>query len=188
MQPAPVDGRYSIRAAGRRHVRDIPALEQAAVTLFSTEDVPPSLRFLVTAPEALYDAQGDGRLWVAEHETGRVVGFALAELVDGQAYLTEIDVHPEHGRRGIGTRLVETVLAWAEARGFACLQLVTFRHLPWNAPFYRKLGFVPVPQDRMGPELSAIFDEEARAGIDPGKRIAMWIELPDRARRQNRRA
>src|SRR5690606_25114730 len=86
----------------------------------------------------------------------------------------------EHGRRGLGTRLVQAVIAWAQARGFGHLVLMTFRHLPWNAPFYRKLGFLPVPHEAMGPGLAGLFDEEAQAGIDPGKRIAMWLALPPR--------
>ncbi|HEX7060612.1 MAG TPA: GNAT family N-acetyltransferase [Woeseiaceae bacterium] len=178
MTQAGANARYEIQRARRRHVRDIPALEQAAVKLFPIEDVPLPLRFRVTAPEALLEAQEDGRLWVAVHASGRTVGFALAEVLDGEGYLTEVDVHPEHGRRGVGTRLVETVIAWAQARGFRHLVLVTFRHLPWNAPFYRKLGFRPVPHEAMGPELAGIFDEEAQAGIDPGKRIAMRLPLP----------
>jgi GNAT superfamily N-acetyltransferase len=176
-----IDG-YAIRLAARRHLRDVPVIEQAAVRLFSTADVPLELRYRVTAPEALLEAQQDGRLWVVEDPTGNTAGFALAEAVDGEAYLTEVDVHPDHARRGLGTWLVQTVIAWAAAQGFAHLLLVTFRHVPWNAPFYRKLGFVPVPQDAMGPELRSIFDEEAQAGIDPGKRIAMWLPLDAAAR------
>lgn len=162
-------------------MREIPKLEQAAAALFSTEDVPAQLRYRVTAWEALREAQQDGRLWVAVQESGRAVGFALAEVADGEAYLTEVDVDPEHARRGLGTRLVAAVTEWAEDEGFAWLLLVTFRHLPWNAPFYRKLGFVPVPEDAIGPELRDIFFEEAQAGIDVTKRIAMRLALPRRA-------
>lgn len=174
---------YDILPAKSRHVREIPRLEQAAAALFPSEDLPEKLRYLVTAAEALHEAQQDGRLWVAEHVSGRAVGFALSEIVDGEAYLTEIDVHPEHARRGIGTRLVETVADWAFEEGFAHLVLVTFRHLPWNAPFYRKLGFVAMAEDELGAELREIFTEEAAAGIDVRKRIAMRLELPRRARK-----
>ncbi|HLT92651.1 MAG TPA: GNAT family N-acetyltransferase [Woeseiaceae bacterium] len=179
--PQPGAG-YVVKRADRRHLRDVPAIEQAAVTLFSVEDVPLALRFRVTAPEPLAEAQRDGRLWVAENAAGKTVGFALAEIVDGEAYLTEVDVHPAHARQGIGTRLVQTVAGWAAGQGFAFLLLVTFRHLPWNAPFYRKLGFEAVPPGDMGPELRGIFDEEAQAGIDPGKRVAMRLALPGRGR------
>lgn len=179
-----MDGHYVIVPACLRHVAEIPRLEQAAAALFSTEDVPAKFRYLVTASEALHEAQRDGRLWIAEHPGGRTVGFALAEIVDGEAYLTEVDVHPEHARRGVGTRLVEAVADWASEEGFAYLLLVTFRHLPWNAPFYRKLGFDAIADDEIGPELSEIFSEEAAAGIDVRKRIAMRLELCRRAERR----
>lgn len=170
-------GGYEIRRAERRHLREIPALEQAALSLFPTEDIPDRLRWRVTAREALREAQQDGRLWIAEDASGHTVGFALADTVDGEAYLTEVDVHPDHARRGLGTRLVRTVIEWAGREGFAQLLLVTFRHLPWNAPFYLKLGFAPVAEERLGPELAGILADEARAGIDVRKRVAMQLEL-----------
>ncbi|HZD52115.1 MAG TPA: GNAT family N-acetyltransferase [Woeseiaceae bacterium] len=171
-------GHYAIGRAERRHVSQITGLEQAAAALFPVEDLPAPLRYRVTARDVLDEAQEVGRLWVAQDDSDRAVGFALADVVDGEAYLTEVDVHPEHARRGLGTRLVASVARWAEEEGFRSLLLVTFRHLPWNAPFYRKLGFVPVPEGEMGSELREIFAEEACAGIDTCKRIAMRLMLP----------
>lgn len=101
------------------------------------------------------------------------VGFALAEVLDGEAYLDEVDVHPRHARRGLGTRLVNTVIGWAESREFSSLSLITFRHLPWNARFYERFGFVPLARYEMGPAMSRILEEEAEAGIDVTNRIGM---------------
>jgi len=44
---------------------------------------------------------------------GVPVGFALVEILDGAAHLEEIDVHPAHGRRGLGSALVRAVCEWA---------------------------------------------------------------------------
>ncbi|MBW4457630.1 MAG: GNAT family N-acetyltransferase [Nostoc indistinguendum CM1-VF10] len=55
----------------------------------------------------------------------------------------QIDVAPEHGQRGIGSALVGTVCTWAKQQGYRIVSLSTFRDIPWNAPFYSKLGFQP---------------------------------------------
>src|SRR5581483_4675821 len=105
-----------------------------------------------------------------------VVGFALAMVVDGQAHLREIDVLPSHGRSGIGTQLVAAVVAWAAASGLGAVTLTTFTHIPWNAPWYRRLGFSPT--DEVGPELRQIMAEEREAGLDMRLRTAMRLTLP----------
>jgi hypothetical protein len=41
---------------------------------------------------------------------------------------------PEHGRRGLGAALVDTVCAWGRENGFRTIT-VTFITCSWNAPF-----------------------------------------------------
>ena len=164
---------YTIVPAALRHLRDIPKLEQAAATMFPAADLPLALRYLVTDHETLSDAQREGRLWVAVDDAGRPVGFALAEVVDGEAYLDEVDVHPEHMRRGIGTRLINTVIGWAESHAFSTLSLITFRHLAWNARFYERFGFVALSPRELSPSMADILEQEQEAGIDIANRVGM---------------
>jgi len=68
-----------------------------------------------TSLEALQTAQREGHLWVALTDDVPV-GFAHAELIARDAvHLEEIDVHPDHGRRGLGAKLVLRVCEWAAA-------------------------------------------------------------------------
>ena len=63
----------------------------------------------------LRDAWRHGRLWVAlaDHVP---VGFAHVVVREtGAAHLEELDVHPEHDRRGVGRQLVSTVCAWLKS-------------------------------------------------------------------------
>jgi len=100
------------------------------------------------------------------------VGFVCVELVDGQAHIDQLSVLPEHGRRGIGRALVETAVGWAAASGYDELTLTTYRDVPFNAPFYRTLGFREVAD--LGPELAAIRAHERELGDDGfGPRVAM---------------
>ncbi len=176
-----IPGRYRITLAAPAHLPEVPRIELAAASLFTAEDLPPSLRYRVTDREYLREAQAGGRLWVAL-DWQRPVGFALADVADGAAYLSEIDVHPEHARQGLGTQLVRAVVGWAAAGGFDAVLLVTFRHLPWNAPFYAKLGFVALPEHEVGPEIREFIAEENAVGIDTTKRVVMRLVVPRAAR------
>ena len=173
--------RYRVVPASRVHVEAIAPIEQAAATRFPHEDLPVELRYMVTDYATLREAQGAGRLWVAVDERDRPVGFALAEELADELYLCEMDVLPDHGQRGIGTQLVEAVIAWARLHEFPALSLITFRHLPWNAPFYAKLGFQPLSSADLGTELAGFLAEEAEVGIDPSKRIGMRLQLVEAA-------
>src|SRR6185503_20500507 len=96
------------------------------------------------------------------------VGFALVEMLsDGLPHLDEVDVHPCHGRRGVGTELVRTVCEWVARRGLSGLTLTTFRAVPWNMPFYARLGFEEVTPAAWRPEVEAVVRDEAARGLDP---------------------
>lgn len=75
------------------------------------------------------------------------MGYAIAQDVDGEAYLCQIDVHPGYGRRGVGRKLVERVCMWAKDRDYHRILLSTFLDIEWNAPFYAKLGFKILAED-----------------------------------------
>ena len=164
---------YTIELAAEYHLRAIPAIEQAAAAMFAEADLPPELRFLVTDTETLIEAQRTQRLWIALDEKKNAVGFALARSVDVYAHLEEMDVHPEHGRQGIGSQLLDAVISWARAAGFPGITLITFRHLQWNAPFYARHGFVQLDYEDASGGLRELMHEEVEAGLEPRNRVAM---------------
>jgi GNAT superfamily N-acetyltransferase len=88
-------------------------------------------------------------------------------------HLEELDVHPHHGRRGIGAALVRAACDWAARSGHATLTLTTFRDLPFNMPFYAKLGFQEVPADAIVEEIAAVVRDEARRGLRVEDRVVM---------------
>jgi GNAT superfamily N-acetyltransferase len=100
------------------------------------------------------------------------VGFVCLELVDGNAHVDQLSVLPEYGRRGIGRALLETAIGWAASCGYDGLTLTTYRDVPFNAPFYRTLGFEELTE--LGPGLAAIRTHERELGDDDfGPRVAM---------------
>jgi ribosomal protein S18 acetylase RimI-like enzyme len=106
------------------------------------------------------------RLLMAVDAADRPVGFSVLEIVDGDVYIDEVDVHPAHGRRGLGTALVRASCDWARAHGYQAITLTTWRDVPWNGPFYRRLGFEEVAESALSPGLAAIRAEERRRGLE----------------------
>ena len=101
-----------------------------------------------------------------------VAGFAHVLEIEGIAHLEQLAVRPAWHRRGIGTSLVRASLAEAAARGYGVLSLCTFADVPWNAPYYRRLGFEELTD--LGPVHRRMVDLERRMGLDrPGRRVVM---------------
>ena len=74
---------------------------------------------------------------------------------------------------GIGRGLIEYVALWAAEQGFPVLTLSTFRSVPWNAPYYARLGFSELPATEMTPGLIEILAAETAFGLDPAERVFM---------------
>lgn len=155
--------------------RDLPLLadiELAAARLLA--GWAPDAVLLETTPlEDLRLAQAAGCLWVALDDD-TPVGFAHVKLLEPRvAHLDEIDVHPAHGRRGVGTRLVAAVCDWADAMGFHAVTLSTFRDVPWNRPFYERCGFSVIPPEERSAALCHLVDSETKRNLDPTLRVVM---------------
>jgi GNAT superfamily N-acetyltransferase len=104
------------------------------------------------------------------------VGFASVKIVDGVAHLWQLSVHPSGSRQGRGSTWVTAVCDWALSQGFEAVTLTTFRDVPWNGPFYERMGFRSL--DELTAGLSAIRDNEKAFGDDDfGPRIAMRKDL-----------
>ena len=121
-------------------------------------------------------AIGDDGVWVAEHEN-QIVGAVVCWWHDDDCHLRELNVHSEHAGRGLGRRLVETVVASARAKSCARVVLTTFVEIPFNGPWYERLGFVAVDPDELDGWIADERAEEAREGLDRKPRQAMVLAL-----------
>jgi GNAT superfamily N-acetyltransferase len=164
--------KYAIGPARLEHIGLLPAIELAAAQLLSGY-APATVLDEVTDTQTLTDAVRHGRLWVALADDVPV-GFALVEMLASDLpHLDEVDVAPAHGRRGLGTALVRATCAWARDKAFPVLTLTTFRAVPWNLPFYARLGFAEIPRDHLRPELTAVVRDEAARGLRPETRAVI---------------
>jgi GNAT superfamily N-acetyltransferase len=163
---------YTITAARLEDLTCLPAIELAAARLL-VGHAPESVLSETTSLEVLQTAQREAHLWVALADDVPV-GFAHVEVIERNAvHLEEIDVHPDHGRRGLGAKLVLRVCEWAASQGHESITLTTFRDVPWNMPFYLRLGFAVVPPEEFSDALRTVVDDETRRGIDPSRRVVM---------------
>ncbi len=168
---------YRVEPGRLEHAALLPAIELAAATLFPADVLPEHLFDDSTPVSEFEDAAREERLLVALDGGGTPVGFAFLDVLDGQAHLEELDVLPEHGRRGLGRALVEATAQWARQRGHTAVTLTTFRNVPWNAPFYRSAGFEEMATSEIGIELAEIIQAEIDGGLEPSNRVAMRRRL-----------
>ncbi len=177
---------YDITRADSEEADRLVSIDREANTLFADTGL--------LSPDALLDPVPQGVLvgaiearevFVARHRaSAQACGFAMTSQRGPSLYLEQVSVHPDHGRKGLGTALVRRVVEDARDRKFDSVTLSTFRDLPWNGPFYKSLGFREIrPGDQTDwmQELTALQAES----LDVSKRCFMrrrtrWLAMTRR--------
>ncbi|MCE3551786.1 GNAT family N-acetyltransferase [Pseudonocardia sp. RS11V-5] len=172
------DVQYRIRPARPAEIGRLREIEDEAGTMFGGLGLIDEARDVSFPWEELRRLVDDEQVWVAVDAADRPVGMVIASVRDHVAYVEEMDVLPEHGRRGLGSRLLARVADWAQERGYVAVTLSTFRDVPWNGPFYRRHGFRDLCPDEWSPGMGAIRDAEARHGLRVDARVFMRCDLP----------
>lgn len=167
-----------IRLARRSDLPLIQDIERAAGEPFRTlgmscvaDDEPPPL-------DLLDEYRRAGRAWVTVRPDDRPLGYLVADPVDGAGHIEQVSVHPSAARRGLGRGLIEHAGSWAAAEGLGALTLTTFTHVPWNAPYYARLGFRVLTESGLTDGLRKIRAEEAEHGLDRWPRVCMRRDVP----------
>ncbi len=114
-----------------------------------------------------------GTAWVAVDAVNEPIAYLIAEVVDGNLHIEQVTVHPEHSRRGVGRDLIDHAGRYARAHDLPALTLCTFAEVPWNAPYYARLGFTTLSAKEWTPGLSEIRRREAAHGLDRWPRVCM---------------
>lgn len=151
----------------------MPQIEADAATVFSGEADTVELNPSSPRSHEQYAALvRKGRSLVAE-EDGRIAGFIACEPFGRELHVWELNVRPEWQRQGIGALLLRAVLVDGRASGFRAVTLTTFRNVPWNAPFYARLGFAEVSDAAANARLATVLAKEVKAGLPADRRMAM---------------
>jgi GNAT superfamily N-acetyltransferase len=166
----------TLRQATRKDYPFLPVVEKKAAAAFVAHGLPAicdmaePLAHYLSLPEA-------SSVFVAIDEKDTIVGFSVGLIVDGNGFLDEVSVVPFCTGKKTGRRLVAAVEAWAKSRECVYLALTTFRDVPFNAPFYQKLGFSVFEPGKDWPELRAIRKKEETRGLNLALRVCMRKKL-----------
>jgi GNAT superfamily N-acetyltransferase len=118
-----------------------------------------------------------GTSWVATEESGAIVGFVFVGTFGGDLHIDELAVRYEWQGMGYGRALLNEVFAWARTHGLTGATLTTFRDVPWNAPFYRRMGFRVLADHEIGERLERELQTEAKHGLPRELRCAMRFDF-----------
>ncbi|MHB9347469.1 GNAT family N-acetyltransferase [Enterobacter vonholyi] len=164
-----------IRPTTRNDVAALPAIERAAGERFRED---PELAWLADGEVISTDQHlgyvERGLSWLAL-ANDHPVGFILAEAHSSSLFIVELSVDLHWQGKGIGRQLIACVADHARKRGLTALTLTTFRNVPWNAPFYARLGFEKMTT--LTPELRRKREEETAHGFAYETRCAMRLPL-----------
>jgi predicted N-acetyltransferase YhbS len=155
------------------------AIERAAGECFRDVGMPEIADDEPLPVEELDRFRRGGTAWVAVDDADRPVAYLVAEPVDGGLHVEQVSVHPAHARRGLGRALLD------EAGREAALTLTTFARVPWNAPYYARLGFRMLDESEWTPGLRAIRAREAAIGLDGWPRVCLRRDRVRPTRRGN---
>ncbi|KAF0845885.1 GNAT family N-acetyltransferase [Nocardia caishijiensis] len=166
-----------IRPARERDIAALQEIERRAGVPFAeigmvavAEDEPPSA-------ELLREFLASERAWVWPDADDRPIGYLLLGIVDGQPHIDQVSVDPAHSGLRIGKSLIDHAVTWAKSQGLRELTLTTFTEVPWNGPYYERLGFTYIPVADESPGLRAIRAEESANGLDEWPRACMRVDL-----------
>ncbi|MBS4089664.1 GNAT family N-acetyltransferase [Pseudomonas rustica] len=169
---------FTVRRALLADAAALPAIERSAAELFRLD---PSLAWLADAevPDAVQQvlAIEQSCVWVAEHDDQHLAGFLRAVEVDQQLHIEELSVSQLFQGQGIGRALVSAAIEHARRRSMRAVTLTTFFDLPWNAPFYQRMGFVALTSDSTDQHLREALQAEVAHGFPGERRCAMRLAI-----------
>lgn len=167
-----------LRKAGQGDAVIFPGLEQSAGLSFKADR---EIAWLAEADnlsvERYREIIAEGWSWIAEGGHAEPVAFVASTLEGDELHIWEFGVRIEYQHRGIGRSLLQRLIAEAAAARIPAITLTTFRDLPWNAPFYRSMGFELVISAQLTPRLAVLLANEIRLGLPAARRCAMRCKL-----------
>ncbi|TCP85043.1 acetyltransferase (GNAT) family protein [Rhizobium sp. PP-CC-3G-465] len=115
--------------------------------------------------------------WVAVDEDDFPTGFLRAERAGDEMHIWEISVSANRQGEGMGLASLQKAIAEARDTRFLAVTLTTFSEVPWNAPFYQRLGFQKLAADDVGKRLNGLLQVEVDHGLPIAQRCAMRLML-----------
>lgn len=152
----------------------LPAIEHSAAQAFQLID---GLGWLASAGTLTVERHRQwialSTCWVAVDANDQPQGFLCAERQGDDLHIHEVSVARSLHGQGWGRKLVEAAMDATRSQALRAVTLTTFRQVPWNAPFYRRLGFELQAEASLDQRLAGMLADEYAHGFEPGSRCAM---------------
>ncbi|OAL50359.1 acyl-CoA N-acyltransferase [Pyrenochaeta sp. DS3sAY3a] len=168
----------TIRLAKTADLSALAQIEHSSDQLFrqygksQISDLPP------TTPEEYQSSVDTGRVWIAipdgprsndesgvgvQNTSPAPVAFISSIILKNQppenndgenifksVFINQVSVDTAYARQGIGKKLIQHVEATAAEDGAQAIDLTTFADVPFNKPYYEKLGFGVLSPEELG--------------------------------------
>lgn len=164
---------FRIRRAELDELAHVQAIEMAASARFRQSTHPHAADLPSLTTEYLVRLLKDDGVWIVTAPGGAYAAFAAFESIGLDLYVVEVDVIPAHAGARLGAALLDHATLIAQHRRLERVVLRTFTDVPWNAPYYRRLGFVE--PDSVSPliDLNAVIVREVANNIDLSRRVTL---------------
>ena len=163
-----------IRLALPEDAQLLPAIEISAAQAFRMIN---ELSWLADSPPMSIERHSQlialSTCWVALDAENRPQGFLSSERYGSDLHIYELSVMQSMQGKGTGRRLIEAAKGYARSSRLSFITLTTFTNVPWNAPFYSRVGFQTKATTDLDQRLAGILSEEYRHGFAPESRCAM---------------
>ncbi len=166
-----------IRLGSTDEIHKVAPLEQAAAEAFreigmaAVADEPP------IAESLLMQAAEERRFWVAV-EYGVLKAYLLGDFLPKSLHIEQVTVHPDASRRGLGALMIESVSADPRSKERGLITLTSFANVPWNAPYYERIGFVEIPREEWPEGIAEKYDAEQGTNSAEWPRVVMQRVIP----------
>lgn len=164
---------YAVERPRTVRASELQGIERAAGSRFRHVGMHDIADAEPTPVPILEDRASAGRLLLALAADRNPVGFLIWSPKDDRAYIEEVAVHIDHAGHRLAARMIDALAQDVRGR-FAFLTLTTFRDIPWNAPYYLRLGFSEMPRSQAGPEHELGWQHQAEDGLDMTRRLFMF--------------
>jgi N-acetylglutamate synthase-like GNAT family acetyltransferase len=157
-----------LRRASPDDTDRLQALEQQAAVRFRSLGLNAVAEADPLPQQWLVEAALAGRLLMLETlERSQAIGLVMWRPLAGWLLIEELDIHPEWAGRRLGRALIARALQQAREQQLAGLVLTTFRLVPWNAPYYMRLGFAEWDPEGAPKEFVEILQTETEKFSEP---------------------
>ncbi len=167
----------SIRATLAGDIEHLPNVERSAAQIYKEDDTFSWVADGNVQSISVHQSYTQsGNSWVASCD-GQSIGFINGVVHNNIFHICELSVSNEWQKKGVGSALLCHVENIMRERKLSAITLITFKNIPWNAPFYESKGFSIIDDNNLSLFLIDVLEEEAEAGLDIQARCAMQKSL-----------